>query len=134
MAKTPHVALVIQNPAPVQVNLNTLSASPAPINVAKGQPIVIQAMENPTTGYTWNWNLDGSNQCGPNAFTVKSSTYERSQPNMMGSGGVRTITVVPNMNAVSGTNCSFGFSNGRSWEMPSNWQAAPQRVVNVHIA
>ena len=78
-----------------------------------------------------HWSLDAKNQCGKNAFTSSITSQSRGG---MGAGSIKEIKVTPNSNAVSGKTCSFGFYSASVNELPSNWQAAPQKVVNVHIA
>jgi predicted secreted protein len=75
------------------------------IALTRGQVVKVRLNENPTTGYRWEPSVSSGIQ-------ISDDTYTPSTPGRMGSGGVRTWTLI-----ISGTGEQhFTADYKRSWE------------------
>merc|ERR1712070_550374 len=99
-------------------DLNNLAATQGAFKLAaQGEALMGSALSNPTTGYSWVVDADGTHKCGPEGSIIVDQTYVRNEAgkDMSGVGGVAHFSVTATSKAVSGSKCSIGFMEAQPW-------------------
>ena len=75
--------------------------------IRRGETIAVRLAGNPTTGYTW-----AVDEVDKKTLKLVDSSYTRSSPEMIGSGGWRTLT----FKAISAGTSPIKLKYWRAWE------------------
>merc|ERR1719263_613404 len=122
----------LKNATSVRINLDTLTtASSTPFTIIPGQYVYVEGAENPSTGYSWQWQTSGQ---AAGAVSLADSEYTAPPTNMLGAGGHRDFTFAVS-NGTSGTGeFNLEFLNARPWDLPKNGPFSATKVVEFSIA